>query len=136
MKTLKLKQSLLIVLLVLPFATIAACQAPAAPVTQEATVITGVVKTSENNPTGTVTTGTTLPQSITLYLSQAPKVGETADLTVRIRNYDTRTTKRVTKTRLEFMWRNTEGTYHEYRNPVEVPMNEVLLGSTADWSAT
>jgi hypothetical protein len=32
------------------------------------------------------------------------------------------------------MWRNTEGTYHEYRNPVEVLLNEVLLGSTADWS--
>lgn len=132
MKT--LKQSLLITSLVLPFATIAACQAPTAHKPQETTVITGVVTTSENNPTSTVTASTSFPQSITVLLSSAPKVGETVDLTMSIQQNSTRASTQVNKSWLKFMWRNTEGTYHEYRNAVEVPLNEVSMGTTENWS--
>lgn len=111
-----------------------ACQSPLDAQPQEPVLVQGVVSYPPV-ASGETTSTSAFPQSVEMSLSSAPKVGETAELTVRITQNDTREPQnRVTRTWLKFLYRNTEGTYQEYRNAVEVPMEEVLLSSTADWA--
>ncbi|HEX9896588.1 MAG TPA: hypothetical protein VGA85_02880 [Dehalococcoidales bacterium] len=105
------------------------CETPPKPSRTEETIYV----TSQLSENDNLVTSSAPPYSIDLQLASAPKVGETAELTTLIKTSRT-STLNVKKVWFKFMWRNTEGTYQEYINPVEVPITEVSSGNTENWS--
>lgn len=107
------------------------CETPPKPSRTEETIYV----TSQLSENDNLVTSNAPPYSIDLQLASAPKVGETAELTTLIRlNFLESIPLKVKRVWFSFMWKNTIGSYQEYLRFVEVPAEEVLLGSTVDWA--
>jgi hypothetical protein len=135
MRNISMKVNITIGLLLVTLATLlmAACDLPRETVTPATIPTSGA--TSINS-----TLATDNPYSAYFHLSQAPRLGETAELTFEIKNirqldsrYQSQDGLSKSKAWVDFYWTNIHGSYTEAVTPVRIPLDEVVVSGATSW---
>jgi hypothetical protein len=136
MRNISVKASILTGLFLVLLATLfmVACDSPR----ETTTSTTGITSTSTTTSSSTLTTEA--PYDANFRLSQAPKLGETAELTLEITKinqlwepYQPRDGLAHAKAWVDFYWTNIHGSYTEALTPVKIPLKEVLVSGETSW---
>jgi hypothetical protein len=107
---------------------------------ETATSTTYITSTSLSPTTSATTLSQESPISKYFHLSQAPKLGETAELTLEIYEiryllgqYQPRDGLAHSKAWVDFYWTDIHGSYTEACIPVKIPLKEVLVSGETSW---
>jgi len=100
---------------------------------------------STDTPTSSSTSSstTTLPweYDTELTISQAPKIGETAELTftvdvIKLDNSHPEEGLARSRAWIDFYWTNTKGSFSEAYSPVQIPLEEVSVNGELSWEGS